>query len=903
MLTILNLRTEYKINPLGLESSSPRLSWEIRSTKRNVFQTSWQVRCAASAEALNDADQIIWDSGKVESDQSVHVKYKGNPLGSGQRVYWQVRVWDNKGEESGWSPVAFWEMGLLLKSDWKATWIEPGFDEDVRVSTPCPYLRKEFTTGQQVVRASVYITARGLYELSLNGKNASPDLFTPGWTSYHNRLQYQVYDVTGQVRSGKNAIGVVLGDGWYCGYLGWEGKKSRYGEKLALLFMLKLSYANGTEEYICSDKSWKCSSGPILKSDIYNGETYDARLEQTGWNCPDFDDTCWSPVFDRNYPFDNIVASVGVPVRITGRLTPVKRIVTPAGELVFDLGQNMVGWVRFRLKGKAGSRIRLNHAEVLDQEGNFYTANLRQAKAEDIYIFRGEEIETFAPHFTFHGFRYIRVNDYEGDISINDIEGCVIHSDMSPTGDFECSDPLVNQLQKNIQWGLRGNFLDVPTDCPQRDERLGWTGDAQVFAPTACFNRDAANFYTKWMKDFIADQRNDGSVPWVVPNVVENGGGTGWSDGFGATGWADAAVIIPWTVYQAYGDEQILAGQYGSMKAWEEYMIRESGDSFIFDSVFHFGDWLSFSEYYSYNYNAPDYGYAGAHTDKDLIATAYFYHTTDLMVRIATVLKKDEDAERYALILPKIRDAFHREFVTCTGRLTSNTQTAYVLALSFGLLTGDAKESAIRRLVNDVNYFGHLTTGFLGTPLICQALTENGYPEIAYKLLFNKRYPSWLYPVTRGATTIWERWDCIKPDGSFQDVGMNSFNHYAYGAVGNWLYSCVAGLKTDPQNPGYRRFLIKPYLTDKLTYAKAEYHSLYGDILSHWELQKGSLVVNVKVPVNTSALVYLPATEDSDITESDKPLSVSEGIKWLGNSKGRIILKAGSGTYRFKVEN
>ncbi|MGV8090665.1 MAG: family 78 glycoside hydrolase catalytic domain [Mangrovibacterium sp.] len=406
---------------------------------------------------------------------------------------------------------------------------------------------------------------------------------------------------------------------------------------------------------------------------------------------------------------------------------------------------------------------------MLDQQGNLYTENLRAARAEDSYILKGEGPGIFEPHFTFHGFRYVHVAGYEEEPGLDDLEGCVIHSDLPQTGYFECSDELINRLQQNIDWGLRGNFLDVPTDCPQRDERLGWTGDAQIFALTACFNRETVCFYSKWMKDFIADQRTDGSVPWVIPNVVTDGGGTGWSDGFGATGWADAAVIVPWTVYQIYGNKRILEDQYDSMKGWVEQMIRESGEARIFNKGFHFGDWLSFSEYYSYQYNAPDYGYAGAHTDKDLIATAYFYHTTGLMQKIAAILGKAGDAERYASILPEIRSAFRKEFMTPTGRLTSNTQTAYVLALSFGLVPDDLVPVAAKRLAGDVGYFGHLTTGFLGTPLICQALTDHGYPEIAFSLLFNKRYPSWLYPVTMGATTIWERWGRHKARRDFPD--------------------------------------------------------------------------------------------------------------------------------------
>jgi len=613
-----------------------------------------------------------------------------------------------------------------------------------------------------------------------------------------------------------------------------------------------------------------------------------------------YNDVNWSSVNIKDYGYKNLISSEGDPVRITQSISPIEKIITPKGELVFDLGQNIVGWVRFRLKAKPGSQIAINHAEVLDQQGNFYTKNLREARAEDIYIFKGDGIETYEPRFTFHGFRYIKISGYEGDISLNDLQGRVVHTDMTESGEFECSDELVNRLQKNIQWGLRGNFLDVPTDCPQRDERLGWTGDAQVFASTACFNMDTSAFYRKWMKDFIVDQKPDGSVPWVVPNVVEDGGGTGWSDGFGATGWADAAVIIPWTVYMFYGDKRILSEQYESMKAWEEYMIRESGDDCIFNTGFHFGDWLSFAEYYSYNSNAPDYGYAGAHTDKELIATAYFYYTTSLMVKIADVLQNNKDAEKYQKLLPRIKEAFQREFLTKSGRLSSHTQTAYTLALSFGLLPEDMIAIAAKRLANDVNYFGHLTTGFLGTPLICMALTDNRYPDIAFKLLFNKKYPSWLYPVTLGATTIWERWDGIKPDGSFQTVGMNSFNHYAYGAVGNWLYTSVAGINRDENYPGYKRIIIKPHLTNKLSYAKASYLSPYGRIMSHWESDGKEVLLHLEIPANTTAEVFLPGRNYGTIYEADQKIEELEDIRIIDCNENNTRIEIKSGKYSFR---
>ncbi len=902
MVKIYDIRTDYQINPIGIEVESPRLSWKLNASERNVFQETYHIRCATTIEGLDLDSDLLWDSGLVKSDQSVHIEYQGKKLLSCQKIWWKVKVQTNKGKESDWSMPAFWEMGLLEKSDWKAKWIEPVLNENPEVSNPCPLIRKEFEIEKEILKARIYVTARGLYQLQINGQKVGDQEFTPGWTSYHKRLQYQVFDVTNQVKPGKNAVGAILGDGWYSGFFGWQGKKNIYGNKTALLCQLKLTFSDGSEQLIVTDKSWKAATGAILQSEIYHGELYDARLEKTGWNKSNFEDSAWENVCEKDYGYENLIAHQGSPIRVTREIKPVQKILTPNGETVLDFGQNMVGRVQFKLSGKKGSKITIYHAEVLDKNGNFYSDNLRSAKQKTEYFFKGEGVETYEPHFTFMGFRYIKIEDYFDDINMNDFTGKVIHSDMEFTGDFECSEPMINRLQQNIQWGLRGNFVDVPTDCPQRDERMGWTGDAQVFAPTACFNVNAAPFFTKWMKDLAADQREDGNVPWVVPMIIEDGGGTGWSDGYGGTGWADAAIIIPWTIYERYGDKRILALQYNSMKAWEEFMMKEAGESYLYNTGFHFGDWLSFAEYSSYIYNAPDYGFAGAHTEKDLIATAFFYYSTKLMAQIAQVLGKTEDAEKYASLLPKIKKAFGKEFITPNGRLISNTQTAYALALSFGLIPDEFIKTAAEKLAENVNYFKHLTTGFLGTPVLCNALSECGYPELAYQLLFNTKYPSWLYPVTMGATTIWERWDGIKPDGTFQDAGMNSFNHYAYGAIGNWLYEKVAGIQPNPKNPGYKEIIIRPEITDKLEYAGASYKSMYGEIKSQWKLEKQKLKLSVSIPPNTKATIFIPCSENRNITESSKLIREQNEIKVTGKEGKYFIVEVGCGSYYFESE-
>ncbi|MFA7421309.1 MAG: family 78 glycoside hydrolase catalytic domain, partial [Melioribacteraceae bacterium] len=707
-VTLSNLRTEYKQNPIGIDTKIPRLSWEIICNKRNFIQSAYQIRVASSISDLESNKNLLWNSGKISSEESNQIEYKGRVLKSSERVYWQTKIWGKDGSQSSWSSPAYWEMGLLQLSDWKAKWIEQSEKDNLTNSTACPMFRKEVSINKAVKSARAYVTSHGLYELRINGKKISEQLFTPGWTSYKTRLQYQTYDITQNLKDGTNALGAIIGNGWYKGPMKWDYTPNNYGSKLGLLLQIHITYKDGSTETITSDETWKYSTGPILMSEIYDGEAYDARLEKTGWDSPNYNDNAWQKVTTANYGFENLIASEGSEVKVTQTIRPIKKFVTPNGELVFDFGQNMVGWVQLKLKGKAGEKITLKHGEVLDQNGNLYLGNLRKAQQKIEYSFKGENVETFEPHFTFQGFRFISVTDYKGDISLNDLAGKVIHSDMTPTGNFECSDSLINQLQRNIQWGLRGNFLDVPTDCPQRDERLGWTGDAQVFAPTACFNMDAASFYTKWMKDFIPDQLSDGRIPHVIPNILPNEGG--------AAGWADAGIIVPWTVYLNYGDKRILEVQYESMKKWIEYLKVRAGDSFIWSKAVGYGDWLAFATTKS--------DYPGATTDKDLIGTAYFYYSTSLMSKIAMVLGKNKDAEDYSILMTKIKNAFQKEFFTSSGRIASNTQTAYLLALAFNLVPDNFKAEAARRLAEDVERFGHLTTGFLGASHITKVLTD-----------------------------------------------------------------------------------------------------------------------------------------------------------------------------------
>ena len=878
---LVKLVCEYKTNPLGIDIVKPRLSWQLASPGKDVMQSAYELRVSDSPTKLK-SNNLIWSTGKVHSSQSVNIEYGGTALKSMQRVYWQVRVWDNKNKVTPWSEPAYWEMGILETELWTASWITMKDEKKADGSWPAQYYRNEFSITKKILSARVYVSSLGLYQLFLNGKKVGDEYFTPGWTSYNKRLQYQVYDVTGMLQQ-RNAIGAILGDGWYRGKIGYVIPHSYYGDQLALFLQLKVNYTDGTSETITSDKNWKVNNGSILQSGIYDGELYDARLEMDGWESTGFDEQNWEDVAILDHPQNMLVASMGVPVKAIEEIKPVKLLTTPKGEMVLDMGQNMVGWLRIKVKGKKGDVIKIQFAEVLDKEGNFYTDNLRSAKATETYILKGEGEEVYEPYFTFFGFRFVKLEGFPDTFEPDQVTGVVVHSEMRPTGKFSCSDSLINQLQSNIQWGQKDNFLDVPTDCPQRDERLGWTGDAQVFSMTAAFNFDVAAFYTKWLKDLAADQLLNGKITDVVPDVLRGDGGS--------TAWADVSVVIPWTVYLVYGDQGILEEQYPSMKAWVGYMESRAGDDNLWTGDHHYGDHLAFA--------STRNDYTGATTEKDLIATAYFCYSTTLLNKIAGVLGKESDAEKYAILAQDIKKAFNAEFVTPNGRLVSNTQTAYALALSFNLLPESKIEKAAGYFANDVQKFGHLTTGFVGTPLLCSTLSSIGRDDLAFMLLNRKEYPSWLYPVTQGATTIWERWDGQKPDGSFQDPVMNSFNHYAYGAIGEWLYSHVAGINIDVENPGYKHILLNPHPGGGLTYVNAEFSSMYGLIKSSWKFEGEDFVYEIVIPPNTRASVTLPHAKEDHLSLNSLPLE-DEMKKEIQHTPGGIELELGSGSYQFR---
>jgi alpha-L-rhamnosidase len=855
--------------PIGLDVERPRFSWQFETGRRGAWQKAYEVEVSSA-----NGQEPLWSSGRVDSDQSVHVRYEGRTLTSGERAYWRVRVWDERGEESAWSERSYWEAGPLRSADWKGEWIGAPLSGGPRTSAPAPFVRKDLELKAKPVSARLYATAMGLYEFRINGEKVGEDFFTPGWTDYKHRIQYQVYDVTGMLREGTNTLGGILGDGWFCGNVEWRGRQL-YGDRPYLLAQVAVRFEDGSEEVYCTDSTWKTSFGPILESDMLMGESYDARKELVGWDQSGFDDSAWQSVVTKADPGVPLVGMRGPTVKATEEILPVEIKGVdrwPAPDAIFDLGQNMVGFVRLKVKGPAGTTIRLRFGEVLTDKGTLYTENLRSARQTDYYTLKGDpEGEVWEPRFTFHGFRYVEVRGLTETPTKDMITGVVLHSDTPKTGHFECNDELLNQLQRNIDWGQRGNFVDVPTDCPQRDERLGWTGDAQVFVRTAAFNRDVQGFFTKWANDCRDSQGGNGEIPPTVPT-------TGVVGGDGGPAWADAAIICPWTIYQCYGDNGLLEENYDVMQRFMGY-LESTHENYIrcypdYPGFKGFGDWLSIK----------------AETPHDLIGTAFFAYDAELMSRIAEALGKTEDARRYRELFETVKAAFQRRYVTPDGLVTPGSQTANLLALHFNLLPEDAKDTAARELVRDIKGRGwHLSAGFVGSSYLGHVLAAAGQHDAAFKLLFQKTWPSWLYAVTKGATTIWERWDGWTEENGFQDPGMNSFNHYAYGAIGAWLYEQVAGI--DVGEPGYKQIRMFPTPGEGLTWARASLDSVYGKIESYWRNENGKFVWEVTVPPNTTAVLGVPGSNAKlDGKAVDGPLE-----------DGRVIVSVPAGRYQVEA--
>ena len=879
MLNVVDPRVEYINNPINISAAQPRFSWKIHTDKTNLLQTVYIIEVAADADFIS----ILWNSGAVNSEESHLVSYDGPKLVSSSRYFWRVKIKDNQGEESPWSETAFFETTILDNSEWQAVFIS-GEDVDAGESSAAHLFRNEFIVSGKIKSARLYASGKGIYIAYLNGKKAGNEYLSTGWTEYKHRLLFQSYDVTSLISNGTNVIGMAVGPGWYKGDLaGWLAKRNVYGSQTAVIAQLRLEYDDGKLDIISTNSTWKSSNAPVTYSELYNGETYDARLEQHGWNRAGFNESSWKPVIIESKDISILKPHDGVPVKEHEVFKPVSIFKTPEGDTVIDFGQNISGWVCFKVKGNAGDHVKLRHAETLDARGNFYTLNLRKAKQAIEYYLSGKGEETYSPYFTFQGFRYIAVDTWPGEISIDNFEARAIYSDIRSAGKFNCSHPLLNQFFSNVLWSMKGNFVDIPTDCPQRDERLGWTGDAHVFLYAANYLMETAPFFKKWLRDLAVSQLPDGQVPHVVPDVLFN---ISTKDKLitgdaGASGWADGAVGIPWFLYIFYGDRNILEEQYPSMKKWVDYIHKVAQDGTLFNVGFHFGDWVAI--------DAKEGSHFGA-TPNDLIATAFYAYSANLLAKTAAVLEKKEDAEKYTELYREIRKAFRNEFFTPNGRLVARTQTAHILSLAFDLTPCEYRMRTINTLVEIIaEHDNHLTTGFLGTPYICQVLTDNGYVDLAYELLLKEDYPSWLYQITKGATTVWEHWDGLKPDGTMWNPSMNSFNHYAYGAVCDWVFRSVGGLDTDHERVAFKRAIMRPLIaSDAISWAETSYESVYGQFYIRWEKKEKEIQVNVSVPPNTTAILTLPLARAGLIN----------GINFI-ESSGGAVSELGSGLYTF----
>lgn len=843
-MKVVDLRVEHRrgADTLGIWASRPRLSWRTETDARDWRQRAYEIEVVDA-----DTGEEVWSSGLVQSGESHLVAWEGPDLVSRRRCRWRARVHGTDGAvgESGW---AEFELGLVAPADWSAKFIVPEAIAAADPAQPVAYLRRDFDAPASMTRARLHVTALGVYEVELNGGRVGDLMLTPGWTAYRHRVRVETFDVTELLAPGRNAIGVVLADGWYGERFGFTDDRQRaYGDELAVLAQLELVDRDGRTQRVVTDDAWRSATGPIVSSGIYAGETYDARREHDGWSAAGFDDSSWEGVHRYEGQAGQPIGRVGPPVVRTQDVAPVAITTSPAGRTIVDFGQNLVGRVRVRVEGPAGTTVTLRHAELLEG-GELCTRILRNAAATDRYTLRGDGIEEWESRFTFHGFRYAEVDGWPGDLRPEDVRAVVCHSDLERTGWFECSDERINRLHENIVWGMRGNFLDVPTDCPQRSERLGWTGDINVFAPTACFLFDVNGFLASWLADVAAEQAPDGTVPFVVPDAI---GGS-----LATAVWGDAAVVVPWVLGERYGDTGVLAAQYASMRAWVERVVSLAGRRRAWDRGFQFGDWVDPA--------SPPANPADARTDRHLVAQAAFCHSLDIIAGVAAILERRDDVERYERIGVQARRAFAKEYVTPNGRLASDAQTAYALALHWRLLPERARAHAGDRLAHLVFREGfRIGTGFVGTPVLCDALCDTGHTDVAYALLEQTECPSWLYPVLQGATTIWERWDALRPDGTLNPGEMNSFNHYALGAVGDWLHRTVGGLAAGA--PGYRVLDIRVAPGGSLTSASARHRTPYGLASCSWSLTGGELQIGVVVPPNTTASVRLPGGDPIEV--------------------------------------
>ena len=895
-----DLRCAHLVNPLAVAPDRVRLSW-----LPGCRQDGYQVQLYQNEPWCLSGETPHWDTGLVGSGDSVGIPYDGPALARGGRYVWQVRVRDERGQISGWSDAATFEVELDPAEGWRASWIglrrvresvtPPSgagpADPVARALTPAPYLRRAFTLDEPAVSARLYVTALGLYEARLNGQRVGDAFLAPGWTDYHQRVLYQAYDVTGLLRVGENVLGAIVADGWFAGFVGFDAKRSgaHYGTAPELLAQLVVTFAGGGQQWVVTDEQWHAAVGAIRHADLLMGSRTDLRLEPHGWDTPGFSEADgWPPALIRVHSAAaggpgksntavRLAADPGPPVRVTEEVRPAGISPAADGGWIVDFGQNLPGWVRLRADGPAGTVVRVRHGEALDADGGLYTENLRTARQADEFVLAGGPA-VLEPRFTQHGFRYAEVTGYPGELDSADIVARVVHSDIGVTGSFESSEAWLDQLFGIIDWGQRGNFISVPTDCPQRDERMGWLGDAQIFARTACYNRDVAAFFSKWMDDVADAQLPSGAFTDVAPRL-------GFS-GPGAPAWGDAGVIVPWTVWKMYGDTGLLDRHFGAMTAWMDFIERANPDYLRTRELGNsYNDWLM-----------P----GSDDTPHELLATAYWAHDAALMAQIAAAVGREDDAAGYRALRAKIGAMFADAFVAADGRIASGTQTAYVLGLFMDLVPSELRAAAASHLVAAIRDAGwHLTTGFVGVGYLLPVLSSCGYSDVAWRLLAQRTFPSWRYMTDHGATTIWERWDGWTPERGFQSPSMNSFNHYTLGSVGEWLYRFVLGIEQEEGSAGFARLLLRPHPGGSPSWARGAYQSVRGLVRAGWSVAGDRFTFRAEIPPNVTASVRIPSGNPAQVR--DAAGNAPQALAGFPGACGvqEAVFDVGSGVHEF----
>lgn len=878
---ITHLTCNYLVNPLGIDVQQPRFSWQSSDSTIGWAQVAYQIDVATDTDLLKKGKSDVWSSGRVESNLSVLIPFEGPTLQSRTRYYWMVTVWDNNGKKFKSNELAWFETGLLSVSDWQAEWISKPDSSKPLKST---LIRKTFNLKGEAKQARLYVTGLGNYQFFINGNPVTDTYFNPGWTDYHKRIQYQTFDVTKQLVEGNNAMGAMMGNMWWSsGLAAWQEPYKYDTTNLRLLAQLEVEYTDGTKEIIATDSTWKTDWSPITFNSLYDGETFDARRVQNGWNTASFNDSQWQTAVILNTPSKELLSAQNGPaIRINKELSPVKIISLPDSSYTFDFGQNFAGLVRLNVQGQPGDTIVLRFAELIHPDSTVAQENLRSAKVTDRYIIASTNPETWQAVFTYHGFRYVQVTGLRKKPTDSTLTGLVLHDDVPFTGSFSSSNQLLNQLWKNLTWGQRSNMMSVPTDCPQRDERLGWMGDAQIFAATSSLNMQMGSMYNKWLADVRDGQSPEGWVQDVHPAIFNSPA---------KPAWGDAVIIVPWVTYLYFGDKAILEHNYESMKQWVEWMRSKSkNDLYIFNSWNNdpwagYGDWVPVTP-----------------SPSQPISVAFYKHSADLLSKIAGILGKSDDVKTYADLSDKITTAYNKAyFDSTTNWYEGKTQTANLLPLAFDITLSDVRAKTIENLVKDIAARDtHLSTGFLGTTFLLPILSENGHHQLAYTLATRETYPSWGYMIKNGATTIWELWNSDKE----KPEGMNSRNHFAYGAVGEWMYRYLGGLNPLEEFPGFKKFRIAPMPAQGLDFAEVSYQSMYGTIYSRWQKTADAFTLRVIIPANTSAIIELP-TNNSNALVTVNGVEISKSTAGISNAKtenGKVIFEAVSGTYIFSVK-